>query len=262
MIPFAVIFAMTVAFLVTTLAPVVLLIVLGVKKKVALAPLGLGFASFFVSQLLLRTPILNALSQQSWWPGFASQTVLYSIFLALTAALFEEGARLGGAALLKEHRGYWDAVSFGMGHAFCETFLIYSMTLLNNLLFCYMLNMQGPEAISPMFPEGQAQQVIDQFTAIQAGEIFAALLERISTIFFHLFATMLVFQGVVQRRYWYVLCAVAAHVFFNLVAAFIGLWVNLWFAEIILFVLGTAGLVYVVMQRKNGSFPEPEGRLN
>ena len=256
MIPFAVVFAMTVSFLATTLVPIVLLIVLGIKKKVALAPLGMGFASFFVSQLLLRTPILNVLSQQNWWSGFASQTIVYYIFLALTAALFEESARLGGAMLLKEHRGYWDALSFGMGHAFCEIFLIYSMTLLNNLLFCYMLNLDGLEATSALLPADQAQLVIDQFTAIQPSEVFAGLMERVSTVFFHLFATILVFQGVVQRRYWYTLYAIAAHIFFNVVAAFISLWVDLWIAEFVLLVLGVAGLIYVIMQRKNSAFPD------
>lgn len=79
MIPFAVVFAMTVSFLATTLVPIVLLIVLGIKKKVALAPLGMGFASFFVSQLLLRTPILNVLSQQNWWSSFciSDDCILY-----------------------------------------------------------------------------------------------------------------------------------------------------------------------------------------
>lgn len=261
MVSFTVIFAMTVSFLATTLAPIVLLIVLGVKKKVALAPLGLGFASFFVSQLLLRTPILNALSQQSWWSGFASQTVLYIVFLAFTASLFEESAKFCGAMLLKEHRGYWDAISFGMGHAFCEIFLIYSISLLDNLLFCYMINIQGTEAVYAIFPADQAQQVIDQFLAIRPGEVFAAMMERISAIFFHLFATMLIFQGVVQRRYWYTLLAIAAHIVFNLASALTGLWANLWITEIILLVLGIAGLVYVIKQRKNSSFPKPVRRL-
>lgn len=92
---------------------------------------------------------------------------------------------------MKEHRGYWDAISFGMGHAFCEIFLIYSMTLLNNLLFCYMLNLDGLEATSALLPADQAQLVIDQFTAIQPSEVFAGLLERVSTVF-----------SICLQRYW------------------------------------------------------------
>ena len=57
------------------------------------------------------------------------------------------------------------------------------------------------------------------------------------------------------------LLAIAAHIVFNLAGALTGLWVNLWITEIILLVLGIAGLVYVIKQRKNGSFPEPARRL-
>lgn len=260
MISFSVLFTMMASFLITTLVPIILLIVLGVKKKISLAPLGLGFACFFVSQILLRTPILNLLSQQSWWEGFASQGLFYSIFLVTTSALFEESARLGGAALLKEHRRYWDALSFGMGHAFCEIFFIYSVTLLNNMLFCFMLNMDSAEATA-LFPPEQAQEIIAQFTAISPGDVFAGLLERISAVFFHLFATVLVFQGVVQMRYWFVFLAMAAHIFFSSAPVFVDQWFGFWPSEIVLLLLGIGCLVYVILQRKNRFFPEPVRRL-
>ena len=46
----------------TLVLPVVLLIVLGVMKKIRLAPLALGFVSFFVSQMVLRIPLLQLLT--------------------------------------------------------------------------------------------------------------------------------------------------------------------------------------------------------
>ena len=48
-----------VALIVTLFVPILLLIILGCAKKIQGMPLALGFASFFVSQILLRIPLLQ-----------------------------------------------------------------------------------------------------------------------------------------------------------------------------------------------------------
>ena len=51
--------------------------------------------------------------------------MLYAVVVGgLSAGLFEETARLGGAAILKNYRTWKDMVSFGLGHGLCEVMLI------------------------------------------------------------------------------------------------------------------------------------------
>ena len=104
----------------TLVLPVVLLIVLAVMKKIRLAPLALGFVSFFVSQMILRIPLLQLLNAAGALNAIAANTVLYAVVVGgLSAGLFEETARLGGAAILKGQRSYKDMISFGLGHGLC-----------------------------------------------------------------------------------------------------------------------------------------------
>ena len=99
----------------TLVLPVVLLIVLAVMKKIRLAPLTLGFVSFFVSQMVLRIPLLQLLNAAGALNAIAANTVLYAVVVGgLSAGLFEETARLGGAAILKNYRTWKDMVSFGI----------------------------------------------------------------------------------------------------------------------------------------------------
>ena len=60
----------------TLVLPVVLLIVLAVMKKIRLAPLALGFVSFFVSQMVLRIPLLQLLNAAGALNAIAANTVL------------------------------------------------------------------------------------------------------------------------------------------------------------------------------------------
>ena len=107
MISNALILSYGVSLVCTLILPVVLLIVLLITRKLNPLPLLAGFASFFISQILLRIPLLQVLGTQSWFAAFATHTVVYVIVVGgLSAGLFEETARLVGAKLLKQHRTY------------------------------------------------------------------------------------------------------------------------------------------------------------
>ena len=97
MIPVETIIAFGISSFFTLLFPIILMIVLVAKQKIAPRPLLIGMLAFFVSQILLRVPILNVLSTQSWFLSFAQQQmILYLVLLSSTAGLFEESARLIG----------------------------------------------------------------------------------------------------------------------------------------------------------------------
>ena len=109
-------------FFFTVLFPLLLLVLLAIRRAISLRPLFIGVLAFFVSQILLRIPLLSILSTQGWFLTFAQQQMLlYLILLSASAGLFEESARLLGAkCFCKGRRSYRDAVSFGLGHGLCE----------------------------------------------------------------------------------------------------------------------------------------------
>ena len=83
--------------------PVGILIVLAVKnrKQGIVSAWLLGAAGFFVTQILIRLPILNAIQGQSWFASFAQNHLfLYAFSLAFTAGLFELAGRFAVAGVL------------------------------------------------------------------------------------------------------------------------------------------------------------------
>ena len=156
-----VVWSFALALFLTLVLPILLLLFLCLFKKISPLPMALGLLSFFISQILLRIPLLQFCAGQGWYQALAqSSPLVLGLGLAFTAGLFEESARLGGAALLGPrkpafpsgpprpgHRTWKGALSFGLGHAFCELILLAGMTHVNNLLFCVLLGM-GEETLS------------------------------------------------------------------------------------------------------------------
>ena len=226
----------------TLALPVVLLIVLGVMKKIRLAPLALGFASFFVSQMVLRIPLLQLLTAAGALNAFAANTVLYAVVVGgLSAGLFEETARLAGAAILKGQRSYKDMISFGLGHGLCEVMLIAGMTHVNNLLLAAALSDPGGPfgALLAGGDSATLELVAGQLAAAAPGVVALGLLERVSAVLFHLFATSLVFTAVIRRKPLWYFAAVAAHTLFNSLAVLLSGF-GLLAVELALFALGLA----------------------
>ena len=244
--------AFSVAALCTLVLPVALLILLGALKKIRLAPLALGFVSFFVSQMVLRLPLLQLLTASGALNAFAAHTVLYAVVVGgLSAGLFEESARLGGAAILKNNRTWKDMVSFGLGHGLCEVMLIAGMTYVNDLLLAAALaDPAGPLGLLLAGADSATLELVaSQLAAATPGIIALGLLERVSAVLFHLFATSLVFTAVIRRRPGWYLAAIAAHTLFNSVAVLLA-GAGMVVTELALLALGLCGGGYVLAAKR------------
>lgn len=237
----------------TLIFPLLLLVFLGIRKKISPVPAVTGALAFFISQMVLRIPILNVLSGQQWFQTFAaSQLIAYLLILSFTAGLFEESARLIGVRFFcKKHRGYSDAISFGLGHGFCEAILLVGFTHLNSLIYAVMINNGTFSALSETTPQA-AKQITAALTAAQAPTIYLAILERVFAMLFHMFATMLIFQGVNRRRsFLYYILAILAHTIFNLVSVLLMQYTGIWASELFLCFGGIFSLVYLLRARRD-----------
>jgi uncharacterized membrane protein YhfC len=244
MIPLSTIITFALAAVCTLLLPIVLVIVFAVKKKISGLPLLLGAAAFFVSQICLRMPLMNLLARQDWYVSLASNIIPFIFFLAFTAGLFEESARLGGAMLLKKQRSYKDMISFGLGHGFCEAILIVGFSHVSNVVLSLMIN-SGVDIASISFDT--LELATAQLMAVTPLEILMGVLERFSTVLFHIFATVLVFQGVKRGQIVYYVLAIVAHTLLNLVVGILARYAGLVVSEIVLLVIALAMGAYVII---------------
>lgn len=132
-----------ITLLVSLVLPVAALIAFAVrnKKQGIVSAWLLGAAGFFVTQILIRLPVLTFLQRQSWFAAFSQNRLfLYAFSLAFTAGLFELAGRYAVAKLLARNLTFKRSLAAGLGHGGIEAMLLVGMTYVNNLIYIAMIN--------------------------------------------------------------------------------------------------------------------------
>ena len=135
--------ACVITLLISLVLPVAILIGFAVKSKRQgiISAWLLGAAGFFVTQMLIRLPILTALQSQSWFMDFAQNHLfIYAFGLAFTAGLFELTGRFVVAKIMEKKLTWKRSLAAGLGHGGIEAMLLIGMTYVNNLIYIIMIN--------------------------------------------------------------------------------------------------------------------------
>lgn len=149
-----------------------------------------GALSFFISQLLLRIPLLNAFMAQSFFLSIRVNTLLYLGILALSAGLFEESARWIAFRLCKQKPTLCDALLFGLGHGGIEALLLVGL----------------PALFQPMSMDLALWNIWERTMAMVA----------------HCCFTLIIWQGIDTHQKRYLLYAILAHAAFDFIPLFVG----------------------------------------
>jgi len=258
--------AFIIAAVLELLFPIVLLLVLCIKKKISAVPMFLGAAAFFVSQLCFRIPILQVLGMQNWFKAFALNTIPYLLMLSVTAGLFEESARyLCAGCFLKKHRSFNDALSFGLGHGFCEVILLTGMAQINNIVYTVMINNGNFKALTSQLSAATSQQLLSTMLAVKPDAVYLGILERVFAVTFHIFASILIFKGVNEHKVSYYFLAIAAHAVLDFGSVAITKYATMWAGEGFAFLIALAALFLIIKMKptfRQAVTTEPTVALN
>lgn len=200
--------AVCVTLCVSLLLPIIVYIVYGIKNKgkgVWTAWL-LGAAGFFVLQIVIRTPILNALALNQTFMTFATEHyVMYCFALALTAALFEVIGRYVVAKLMAKNLTYERSIAAGLGHGGIESIFIIGMTYINNLVYIMMINAGTFDTVVEQtaalgVDTSSLVAVKEGLLSSSPGLFLLAGYERILTIIAHVALSLVVCYFVSQKK--------------------------------------------------------------
>lgn len=177
--------------IITFITPISMLIYYIFYKRQRLKSFVVGVLIFFVSQIILRLPLLYfVLPNQSWYIRLSLNPYLYSIFLGLTAGIFEEvGRYFGFRYLLKNNQRYNDGLSFGFGHWAIEALLIVGINIVV-LLF-------NPSLI--------------QTSGLSTTNAFLMGLERLLVLSVHVGLSIIVLYGIRLNKILYLFVAIILH---------------------------------------------------
>ena len=183
--------------------PVVAFIFIQKKYKKTFKAFLLGALAFFVSQIVLRIPIINNfLPQFAWYSVFQMKyPYLFWIFLGLTAGIFEEVARLLIIKFwMKKNQRYIDGIAFGLGHGAIEAMIITGISLINLLIISILINKGALEASFSNLPKATLDLMYTQCSSLTPLNTILGGIERILAMGMHIGFTMIVFEGIRKNK--------------------------------------------------------------
>ena len=228
MVSTATIICVAISLLVSVGLPMVVLAVFAAKhkKQGIVSAWLLGAAGFFVTQILIRIPILTFLQTQSWFMDFANAHLfLYAFGLAFTAGLFELAGRFVVAKLLaKKELNPKRSLAAGLGHGGIEAIVITGIAMVNNLAYIAMINAGTFEEILSVAAGAgvdisQLELIKEQLLTYSPVLFLLGGFERILAMTAHVAMSMLVCYGVAHKKVLpYTLICLAIHTFIDLTA--------------------------------------------
>ena len=208
MVSIMTIVACVITLLISLVLPVAVMIGFAVKSKrqgIFSAWL-LGAAGFFVTQMLIRLPILTVLQSRSWFMDFAQNHLfIYAFGLAFTAGLFELTGRFVVAKIMEKKLTWKRSLAAGLGHGGIEAMLLIGMTYVNNLIYIIMIN-SGQfdtmivQAAGAGVDVSQLELIRTQLVGMAPGMFLLAGLERLLAMTGHAAMSVLVCYGVAHKK--------------------------------------------------------------
>lgn len=188
-----------------------------VKKKSGVKLYFIGCTVFFISQIIIRIPLINLIMDKSDSAKiFASlNPILYILIISFTAGLFEETGRFIGFKFLKKDKlEFKDAIAFGFGHGCIEAILFVGITnIINLLLYLFSQGLISGE----MFLGFTKEAAINSFDGVSTYIILSSGIERIFAMTFHIIASIIVLYSIKTGKKLYLLLAMAIHTLFNFI---------------------------------------------
>lgn len=236
--------------------PVVLIVAWKMYTKRSLVPFWVGIMVFIAfSRMLEMIPhSLFLLSSNPVSKAINGNVVLYVIYAATVAALFEETGRyLAFRFVLTKHPNKETAVTYGIGHGGIECVLVLGVTYIQYYAYGQLINSGSMDKMLSAYKDSSQSvdalnQLITNIKGVTKMTCYMADLERISAMMVQIALSILVFQAVyvAGKKYMYWV-AVALHFLTDVPAALYQKGVlKLLPTEIILFVYAALVLAFGV----------------
>ncbi len=247
---------MAITLLIVFIFPVGLWIYFYKREKISGIAVLVGALTFFVSQIVLRIPLLQLLQSQSFYAVIGKNIWLSSLFLSLTAGIFEEVGRfLSFKFLLKNKLQFKNGIAFGIGHGGIEAIMLTGLTYMNNLIFSLMINSGAFEQISGSMTQEMSNYIISGLTGTNSLMFLAAGMERVFAIIAHIAFSMIVLYGVKHRKNIYIVYAILAHTLLNAPSVILSYYFGLWGeVYVLLFAVMSIWIIKRLKGELQGSF--------
>ncbi|ADL41670.1 protein of unknown function UCP033101 [Caldicellulosiruptor obsidiansis OB47] len=240
---------MCITLIISVFFPFVLAVIVLKKYSGVLKSILIGALIFFISQIVLRMPIIQILSKQNYFIEFSKHYILYSLFLGMTAGIFEEiGRYIGFRGFLKDRLNYQNGIAYGIGHGGIESVLIVGITYINNIVYSFLINAGILDSLlKGKVGAGVVGTIKSALINTPDSAFLFAGFERIFTMAIQIALSLLVLVAVKKRKLYYLLLAILLHTIIDAPVAYMSLLkVNIFVLEFVVLLWAVLSLVYII----------------
>lgn len=242
---------MGISAVISLFLPIVLLVVWKMKnRRIRMLPFIVGAGVFIIFALFLEqichyfvlirvSPLSEYVNGHIW---------VFALYGALAAGVFEETGRfLAFKTVLRRSKGKENAITYGIGHGGIESILVVGIYMISSLILVVAVStMGGVENYVAMVPaeaQGALRENLNTLLLTPSYTFLLAGIERISTIFFHIALSVIVFFSAQRpgKLYLYPL-AILIHTFLDLFAVMYqkGVIKNILIMEVLIIIITVA----------------------
>lgn len=245
---------MVISTIISFVLPIILVIIVIRKYKASFLSVLVGAGVFFVFQVILRIPLLSALGGMEWYRNLAENKVLLSLFLGLTAGLFEEVGRFIGFKILRKDKfyNYENGIAFGIGHGGIEAILLVGLTYISNIVMSITIN-NGlyDSTIAANLPVETAELIKSELMDTKTIMFLVGGIERIFAIIIQVALTLVVLYGIKYRKNIWVLVAILLHAVIDTPVALMSLnGISIFIIEAYVLLCAVVGLVFIIKSKR------------
>ncbi len=213
-----------------------------------------GALSFYLTQMVIRLPILQLLLPKvSWYASMTSNIIIYGLFLGLTAALFETAGRsFTMNFLLKKRLSYKSAMVHGIGHGGIEAILFVGINYIIYVIFAIMLNRGNLTPIAWIVPMEQQELLKTILSQTESSMFLIAGVERVMVMVFHVAMSLLVAIGIMKKQQIkYTLMVILLHTALDFGAVILSQYItNIYLIEAYVLLFAILGVIIIILSRK------------
>jgi uncharacterized membrane protein YhfC len=220
----------------------------------------IGCATFVISQVghipfnILVSPLLQESGLTSLSPSL--QRLVNSLFLGLSAGIFEEGARyLILRFWAKDDRSWRKGVLFGAGHGGAEAIILGGLVLFGFIQMLILHNASSEELQRLVGASNlaTAQAQIQSYWSLPWQQTLLGAVERTFTLPIQIGMAVLVMQAFTRKNILWLFAAIGFHALIDGIAVFFQPIVDVYALEGVVALFAAASLVIIILLQQ----PEP-----
>lgn len=233
-----------------------LFFVLRKRERFSIRAVWVGALVFFVfSQVLEKILHLIVLQGKTEPHGLLANPLLFAVYGALAAGVFEEvGRYFGFRILLKHNRKRRDGIAYGLGHGGFEAIFIAVMASVQTLVYAVLINTgKFEQTLGGKTSPDVLAEIKSKLLNASLYEFFLGGLERVPALFIQIALSLIVLYAVRAKKKRVLVYAILLHALVDFTPALYQAYkgkISLWFVEILLLLIGIAAVWLINRSRK------------